>query len=109
MADSRFQGNPQFVCIPSAIPAAERETHFALARDLFQRQSQAQEDLPDGYECRFAADAFGPLTRFVANERNCCPAIRFEIVVSAQGGPVSLRMTGPEGVREFLKAELPLR
>lgn len=97
------------VCRPAAIPLARRAAHFALALKLFRRMGELVEERDDGYTFRFAADAFEPLARFVANERLCCPAIRFEIHVGAGGGAVELRMSGPAGTREFLAAELPLR
>jgi hypothetical protein len=97
------------VCRPDAIPLLQRAGHFALACKLFQRLGEMVEERDDGYTFRFTADAFEPLARFVANERRCCPAIRFEIQVGAGGGAIELRMSGPAGAREFLAAELPLR
>jgi len=47
------------------------------------------------------------VARFVSAEQRCCPFLRFEIVVAAADGPVWLQMTGPDGTREFLAAELP--
>jgi hypothetical protein len=100
--------NSELVCIPDAIPREERAAHFALAKELFQRLATAKEDLPDGYAVHFAPAAFEQLARLVGNERRCCPAIRFAIEVSPANEPIILRMTGPEGAREFLKAELPI-
>jgi hypothetical protein len=47
------------------------------------------------------------LARFISKERRCCPFLRFEIVIMPGGGPLWLEMTGPEGTRQFLAAELP--
>jgi hypothetical protein len=99
----------ELVCIPEAIPRGERSGHFALAKELFERLAIAQEDLPQGYAVHFPSTAFQQLAAFVNNERRCCPAIRFELDVSPAGEPIILRMTGPEGAREFLKEELPIR
>jgi hypothetical protein len=41
---------------------------------------------------------------FVAYESRCCPFIRFELSVEAEGGEVRLALGGREGVREFLRA-----
>jgi hypothetical protein len=95
-------------CVPAAIPADARPAHFALARRLFTGSVQERGDLPDGLAFRFAADAFEQVARFVANERRCCPFLRFEIAVEPDGGPAWLRMTGPAGTRDFLRAELRL-
>ena len=96
------------VCTLGAIPAKQRLAHIALALKLFRWSSEGCEELENGYAFRFPAQAFDAVARFVGNERRCCPAIRFEIVVGAANGPLELRMTGPEGTREFLAAELPL-
>lgn len=98
----------ELVCVPSAIPAGQRLQHFALARQLFTRRALERRDLPDGYEIRFAQDDFEAVTRFVANERLCCPFLQFEIRAEPEAGSVWLRMTGPAGTREVLEAELNL-
>jgi hypothetical protein len=46
--------------------------------------------------------------RFVSNERLCCPFLEFGITIAPANGPVWLRLTGPEGTRAFLEAELRL-
>ncbi|HEX7045155.1 MAG TPA: hypothetical protein VF203_11140 [Burkholderiales bacterium] len=96
------------ICVASAIPAAERAKHFALARELFHELAEERTDLPDGYAIRFPADAFDAVTRFVANERKCCPFLNFDLSIAADGGPLWLRMTGPAGTREVVQAELDL-
>ena len=93
-------------CIPTAIPAAQREQHFALARRLLKDVANERLTLPDGLAFRFGVDALESVARFVANERKCCPFVDFEIRVEPDGGPLWLRMTGPEGTREVLAAEM---
>jgi hypothetical protein len=106
---SRSAGqSPELACVPSAIPVGERAGHFALARKLFIELAEARTDLPDGYAFRFGADAFESLARFVANERKCCPFMTFELAVAPESGPLWLRMTGPDGTRAVLQAELSL-
>jgi hypothetical protein len=94
--------------VPSAIPAAERARHFALARELFTQLAQERMDLPEGYAIRFQSDMFGAVARFVANERRCCPFMNFELSIARESGPLWLRMTGPAGTREVLQVELGL-
>lgn len=95
-------------CVPGAIPAAERSAHFALARKLFAEIAVERKVLSDGYAFRFDASELEAVSRFVANERRCCPFMTFELEVAAAGGPLWLRMTGPEGTRAVLDAELNL-
>jgi hypothetical protein len=101
-------GTSELACVPSAIPAPERQGHFALARELFGVRAAERIALPNGYAIRFSADAFEALARFVANERKCCPFVSFEITLAHESGPLWLRMTGPEGTRDVLDAELNL-
>ena len=98
----------ELICVPSAIPAGERLKHFALARQLFSRRALERRDLSDGYEVRFAPDDFEAVSRFVANERLCCPFVEFEIHAEPDAGSLWLRMSGPAGTREVLEAELSL-
>lgn len=95
-------------CVPAAIPAAERPPHFALARKLFTELAKEREDLPSGYAFRFEASELETLSRFIANERRCCPFMTFELEVAPASGPLWLRMTGPDGTRAVLNAELNL-
>ena len=66
------------------------------------------EELPHGYALRFATeeDRLPSLAEFIAGERRCCPFLSFALEVEAGGGPTWLRLTGPEGVKEFLREEL---
>ncbi len=96
------------VCVPDAISASERVAHFRLIRELFSEQCRERVELDDGYAFRFPAASFDPVSRFVSNERKCCPFLRFQIELSPQQGPVWLRLQGPKGTREILDAELSL-
>jgi hypothetical protein len=97
------------ICVPLAIPARERAQHFVLARELLNMQAMARADLPDGYAFRFAPDTLAELLRFIDNERKCCPFMTFHLQIGPQAGPIWLRITGPEGTREVLRAELSLQ
>lgn len=95
-------------CVPAAIPAAERSAHFALARRLFAELAAERKDLPTGYAFRFDGSEIESVARFVANERRCCPFLTFAMEIAPASGPLWLRMTGPEGTRAVLDAELNL-
>jgi hypothetical protein len=91
----------------SAIPAEQRPVHLAQSRELFSRIEETRE-LSNGYEFRFAdePDMLKRLADFVSLEKLCCPFLRFEIEVEAENGPVWLRLTGREGVKEFIYEEV---
>ncbi len=99
---------PKIACVPSAIEQAARTAHFALARELFEMRAEERAPLPNGYSFRFPPTALEEVVRFVANERKCCPFMSFELTLASESGPLWLRMTGPEGTREVLEAELNL-
>jgi hypothetical protein len=99
---------PVLACVPSAIPAAERQGHFSLGRELLVTKAKERQALSNGYAIRFDAEEWDAVARFVANERKCCPFLTFELTLSAESGPLWLRMTGPEGSRAVLDAELNL-
>lgn len=92
-------------CVPGGIAAEERPAHFALIARLF-GTAHERTDAPGGYSFRFAPEAFDEVARFVANERKCCPFLTFELTVAPPDGAVVLRLTGPEGTRVLLDAEL---
>ena len=99
---------PVVACVPGAIPPAERQAHFALAKELFQQRALERVALPNGYAIRFPNDALEAVARFVANERMCCPFMSFELTFGPESAPLWLRMSGSEGTKDVLDAELNL-
>jgi hypothetical protein len=69
-------------------------------------EATAVHALPDGVELRFppGASRVARVARVVDAERACCRFLSFVIEVAAAEGPVTLRVTGPAGTREFLGA-----
>jgi hypothetical protein len=89
-------------CDMTAIPAEQRAGHEALVERLWSTAIQETQELPDGYAYRFAAEDYPLLTAFIANERLCCPFFDFVLEVAPVDGPIWLRITGPEGVKDIL-------
>jgi hypothetical protein len=100
--------SPPLICVPTAIPAEQRAGHFALAQQLFGQMAKSRKELTSGYAFQFDANALEAVARFIENERRCCPFVTFELEIAAGSGPLWLRMTGPEGTRAVLDAELNL-
>ena len=96
-------------CIPGAIPAHEREAHFARAGRLFHEVALEREVMPAGYRFRFPPGELEELSRFVAHERRCCPFLSFSIEVGPEGAALDFRITGPPGGRAVVEAELLTR
>ena len=84
----------------------QRQRREELSRQLFSG-CQRTDELDDGYEFVFpgGAEWAEKLVRFVASERECCPFFGFEMIFESGQGPISLRVRGPEGTKEFVRAE----
>jgi hypothetical protein len=94
-------------CKLDALTAAERKESIELRRVLVAAVSEATE-LPDGFAVRIDAArlSFAALSRWVDLERRCCPFFHFQLDVAPDHGPLWLRLTGAEGVKELIKASL---
>lgn len=94
-------------CDMTAIPAEQRPVHLAANRELFLHIQETRE-LSNGYQFRFDAepDVIRRLAEFVSLEKLCCPFLSFAIEVHAEHGPIWLRLTGREGVKEFIREEI---
>jgi len=88
----------------------ERQHHTARSQELFSR-CFAVRDLPDGLAFLFSAEdvIWQTIVAWVAKERRCCPFLSFEVIVPPSGGPVELRLRGPQGTKELLRRELDAR
>lgn len=96
-------------CDLKAIEPGRRARHHANTQQLFAAVQERQE-LPDGYAFRFAAgpDLIPRLAEFINLERLCCPFFNFALIVEPEDGPIWLKLTGRDGVKQFLLAELGL-
>jgi hypothetical protein len=96
-----------FACDMTAIAADQRGAHFATIEELFRAVEEVRE-LPNGYAFRLANDPHVILTaaQFIALERLCCPFFGFALEIENEGEAVWLRLTGREGVKPFIMAEI---
>ena len=69
----------------------------------------ATEELPDGYAFQLSGDkkGIGVVAELIVAERECCPFLTFVLTAQPNIGPVSVRVTGPAGAKDFLKTILP--
>jgi hypothetical protein len=93
-------------CDLSAIAPQQRAAHESLAKQLLTEAAQETEELADGYAFRFPAEQYLDVAAFIANERLCCPFFTFALEVTADQGPLWLRITGREGVKDILQGAL---
>jgi hypothetical protein len=94
-------------CDRLALTAAERTRHFLELGPMLIRLRTAVHELPNGYELDFPSDTktFALVTEWVEQERRCCPFFELDVHIKPEGGPLSLRLTGRKGVKEFIKAD----
>ncbi len=85
----------------------QRKRHSFLARDLLRKHLEMKE-LPDGFAFRFPNDRvlFTGLSESATLERLCCPFLTITLELQRDQGPTWLKLTGEEGVKDFLRAEL---
>ena len=80
-----------------------RETNL-LAE--FKSAVAAIEELPDGYAFRVPGEkrSLELAAQLLIAERECCPFLTFQIMAEPQMGPLTIRITGPDGSKEFVRA-----
>lgn len=87
-----------FACDMTAIAADQRDAHLATINELFRA----------GYSFRLPNESNRLLktAEFIALERLCYPFFGFGLEVEREGGAVWLSLTGREGVKPFIMAEI---
>jgi len=95
-------------CRLDALDGKQRERHGELLRELAAAVTGVEE-LPDGVAVRFPARpyVFLRLAEWMELERACCPFLQFGLIFENRVPTMRLDLRGPEGVKEFLRSELP--
>jgi len=90
-------------CNLDALSPAERARHAATLKELGEKILE-QKELPDGYAYRFAweSEILDVFVEWIPLERACCPFFNFQLEIVEENGPAWWRVTGREGVKEFL-------
>jgi hypothetical protein len=96
-----------FACVMGAIASDKRERHLANARELFRQVIEIREQ-PSGYAFGLPTDSATLLriVEFVSLERLCCPFFGFALELEPEDGNVWLRLSGRDGVKAFIRAEM---
>lgn len=94
--------------IACSLTSAELREREATLLARFKSAVIETEELPDGYAFRVPGDSkwIAIIAKMIAAERECCPFMAFELVAQPDMGPVMLRVTGPAGGKQFVKAVL---
>jgi hypothetical protein len=103
MSDS-LPDNAVFACNLTAMSPEQRQRHEGVVRELFQSPQEVRE-LPDGYGWRWDKAKMMLAAEFITLERLCCPFFDFALSIESGSDSLRLRITGREGVKEFIRAE----
>ena len=107
--ESKSMTDPPIACNLLGLTAAERARQKELHKQLFSKVERVRE-LPNGYAVGLpgSKETILAVAEFITLERTCCSFFRFELEVGRQEEPVWLRITGAEGVKDFLKTQFKL-
>ena len=66
------------------------------------------EELADGYRLRLTSrdGLLATVAHFIELERACCPFLTFTLTAPADGGEITLAMTGAPAAKDFLRAAM---
>jgi hypothetical protein len=95
----------QFVCDLNALTTEQRERHNQVSAALNQQVIETAEQ-PDGFAFRYPASALALAAQFIELERLCCPFFAFALTIAPQADSFWLSLTGAEGIKAFIRAEL---
>jgi hypothetical protein len=97
-----------FACNMKAMSPEERKRQSEVLSPGLRGSKLSSKELADGYEFQFPSDAktYQMVAEWIGNERLCCPFFDFDLRVGDASAPMSLKISGPEGVKQFIRAEL---
>jgi hypothetical protein len=90
----------------NAMTKEERARYDVLRRKLEQAVERAEE-LENGYAFRLrdASISLEEVAQLVEYEQKCCSFFGLGVEAAPQKGPITLRVTGETGVKDFIRME----
>jgi hypothetical protein len=106
MAAPSFAESP-FACNRAALTAQARKRHFDELSPALRARKKSIRELRDGFEFEFPPDTatFQLVSEWVEGERLCCPFFDIDVHVERERGNLWLRLTGREGVKQFIRSD----
>lgn len=100
------QKETPFFCDRTALTAEQRKRQQELGK-ILQSSVLGIQELPDGFEFEFSPDPsnYQSLAELTPLERACCPFFDVSIRLEREGGKLWWRLTGRDGVKQFIHAE----
>jgi hypothetical protein len=105
-AERQMTVQSKFYCNTKALTPAERTRHTQLTDKLMSIRKEVIET-EKGYEFQYSPSEVSllDLAGWVVAEGKCCPFFDFHIDLEREGSLLCLRLTGEEGVKEFIRGE----
>ena len=96
-----------FACNRAALTPQARQRHFDVLGPALRARKKRIRELRDSFEFEFPPDAatFQLVSEWVVGERLCCPFFDIDVHVEREGGSLWLRLTGREGVKQFIRSD----
>ena len=94
--------------VACCLTSAELREREATLLAQFRSAVIGIEELRDGYAFRVPGDGkwIELIAELIVAERECCPFLAFEVAALPNMGPVTVRVIGPAGTKEFLRTVL---
>lgn len=96
------------ICCKLTSPELQRHKNTVLAE--LRTAIIEKQEVQDGFAYTFPGTdvILNQLVTFIQSERECCPFFKFELIIQDVQSNVRLKITGPDGAKEFLEQELEL-
>jgi hypothetical protein len=104
---SHSDTNSGLFCDLTTLEAIERQRRCELA-DAVERAARKPSELPNGYALVLDAHeiTIATVTEWMALEKRCCPFLNFQVRTDSLLETLTVELTGADGVKEFLRAEV---
>ena len=96
--------------IACSLTSAELREREATLLAQFRAAIIKTQELQDGYAFHILGDGerIRQVAELIVAERECCPFLVFEVSALPNMGPVTVRVSGPAGTKEFVSSLLDL-
>lgn len=96
---------PKLTCL---LTTPELQRRKATVIKSLKEKIRGHEEHDDGFAFQFQTTdgLLDELAEFIKTERACCPFFVFRLRVAADGGDTWLELSGPPGVKEFIRTEI---
>jgi hypothetical protein len=107
--ERKEESKEQFACALHALSPVERMHHLALSAKLL-LAIRSRTEISDGFVFTVDESMMGwtSLAEWARAERLCCPFFRMSLRARPRGEALELELGGPPGVKQFIRAELPV-